>query len=239
VARHRRASKSSTIRGPTVGSLLVAQLNSDIITGAKGLANGSPIGLTVARPEVADGLKGVTIRPIYPMTGDHHFNEVQMTDVFVPDDMVVGEIGNGWQQVTAELAFERSGPERFLSTLPVLRAGAARMNETGYDDTAAIEVGALVMRLAALRTMSLGVAAALDRHEAPAVQAAMVKDAGTRYESQVTDTMRRLTGVAARPGGDALEEMLAEAIVHAPGFTLRGGTNEVLRGVIARELGLR
>jgi alkylation response protein AidB-like acyl-CoA dehydrogenase len=182
---------------------------------------------------------GVTIRPIYSMTGDHHFNEVQMTDVFVSDDMVVGEIGNGWQQVTAELAFERSGPERFLSTLPVLRAGATRLNEHGYDETAAIELGALVMRLAALRTMSLNVAAALDRHEAPAVQAAMVKDAGTRFESQVTDTVRRLTGVTATPTGDALQAMVAEAIVHAPGFTLRGGTNEVLRGVIARELGLR
>jgi alkylation response protein AidB-like acyl-CoA dehydrogenase len=182
---------------------------------------------------------GVTIRPIYSMTGDHHFNEVQLADVFVPDEMVVGEIGNGWQQVTAELAFERSGPERFLSTLPVLRAGAARLKEAGCDDTSAVELGALVMRLAALRTMSLNVAAALDRGEAPAVQAAMVKDAGTRYESQVTDVVRRLTDVPARPDGDALEAMLAEAIVHAPGFTLRGGTNEVLRGVIARELGLR
>lgn len=182
---------------------------------------------------------GVTIRPIYSMTGDHHFNEVQLADVFVPDGMVVGEIGAGWQQVTAELAFERSGPERFLSTLPVLRAGAARLNDAGYDDTGATELGALVMRLAALRAMSRGVAAALDRGEAPAVQAAIVKDAGTRYESHVTDVVRRLTGVSARPAGDPLEAMVAEAIVHAPGFTLRGGTNEVLRGVIARELGLR
>ncbi len=182
---------------------------------------------------------GVTIRPIYSMTGDHHFNEVRLNEVFVPDEMAVGEVGNGWQQVTAELAFERSGPERFLSTLPVLRAGAERMRAAGADPTSAVELGALVMRLAALRAMSRRVAAALDRGAAPAVQAAMVKDAGTRYESQVTDVVRRLTGVSADPGGDPLQAMLAEAIVHAPGFTLRGGTNEVLRGVIARELGLR
>jgi alkylation response protein AidB-like acyl-CoA dehydrogenase len=173
------------------------------------------------------------------MTGDHHFNEVQLSDVFVGDDMVVGEVGNGWHQVTAELAFERSGPERFLSTMPVLRAGVERMKADGCDDTAAIELGALVMRLAALRSMSRGVAAALDRGESPAVEAAMVKDAGTRFESQTTDSVRRLTGVSADPAGDALQVMIAEAIVHAPGFTLRGGTNEILRGVIARELGLR
>jgi hypothetical protein len=122
--------------------------------------------------------------------------------------------------------------------MPVLRAGVERLD--GAADTGTtVELGALVMRLASLRAMSLGVAAALDRGEAPAVQAAMVKDAGTRYESHVTDVVRRLTGVAADAGGDPLEAMLAEAVVHAPGFTLRGGTNEVLRGVIARELGLR
>ena len=50
------------------------------------------------------------------MNGEHHFNEVTFDDVFVADGDVLGEIGNGWHQVTAELGFERSGPERILST---------------------------------------------------------------------------------------------------------------------------
>src|SRR5699024_10502865 len=63
---------------------------------------------------------GVTIRPIHLLTGEHHFNEVVLDEVFVPDSMVLGEVGQGWHQVTSELAFERSGPERFLSTYPLI-----------------------------------------------------------------------------------------------------------------------
>jgi len=182
---------------------------------------------------------GVTIRPIVSMSGEHHFNEVVMDGAFVPDEMVVGEIGNGWQQVTAELAFERSGPERFLSTLPLLRAACAELRRRDPDPTTVAEVGALVSRLSALRRMSLGIAAALDRGEAPAVRAALVKDAGTRYERHLLEVVRRLLDVTADAGGSEVERLLAQSLLHAPGFTLRGGTNEVLRGVVARELGLR
>ena len=63
---------------------------------------------------------GVTIRPIISMTGEHHFNEVVFDGVFVPDAHVVGTIGDGWAQVTSELAYERSGPERLLSTFVLL-----------------------------------------------------------------------------------------------------------------------
>ena len=182
---------------------------------------------------------GVTIRPIVSMSGEHHFNEVVMDGAFVSDEMVVGEIGNGWQQVTAELAFERSGPERFLSTLPLLRAACAELRRRSYDETTVAEIGALVSRLAALRRMSLGIAAALDRGEAPAVRAALVKDAGTRYERHLLEAVRRLLGAVPDPDGTEVERLLAQSLLHAPGFTLRGGTNEVLRGVVARELGLR
>ena len=51
---------------------------------------------------------GVTIRPIISMTGEHHFNEVVFDGVFVPDEQVVGTIGEGWAEVTSELAYERA-----------------------------------------------------------------------------------------------------------------------------------
>lgn len=182
---------------------------------------------------------GVAIRPIVSMSGEHHFNEVVLDGAFVPDEMAVGVIGEGWKQVNAELAYERSGPERFLSTLPLLRSAARRLAEQECDPTARAELGALVMRLASLRAMSLSVATAIDRGETPAVLAAVVKDAGTRYEGHVIETVRRLLDVAADPAGDELSRLMAESVLHAPGFTLRGGTNEVLRGVVARQLGLR
>ena len=75
----------------------------------------------------------MTVRPIRFMNGDHQFNEVFLDNVFVPDDMVVGAIGEGWQQITSELALERSGPERYMSTFPlfvelVRRLGARPMH---------------------------------------------------------------------------------------------------------------
>jgi alkylation response protein AidB-like acyl-CoA dehydrogenase len=185
---------------------------------------------------------GLDIRPIRLLTGAHHFNEVALSKVFVPDDMVLGDIGDGWAQVTSELGFERSGPERILSTQPLLD----ELAHTFKSDTsreypwAACDLGDLVSQLAALRQMSASVAAALSRDEPVGIAAAVIKDLGTRYEGAVVDT----AGGAAivRPGVDADDDMarlLAEGILHAPGFTLRGGTNEILSGVVARGLGLR
>ena len=67
-------------------------------------------------------LPGITIDPIVQMGGEHHFNEVTFEEVFVSDADVFGSIGDGWRQVTSELGFERSGPERFLSTVTLILA---------------------------------------------------------------------------------------------------------------------
>jgi len=182
---------------------------------------------------------GVTVRPIPLLTGAHHFNEVVFDHVVVPDAMVLGEIGAGWHQVTSELAFERSGPERFLSTYPLLAAVVAAL--AGRADAGARrEVGALITRLWALRRMSLAIAGALESGQAPETAAALVKDLGTRFENAVVDAARLLVAVPPDPGAEGgFPRLLADAVLHAPGFTLRGGTNEVLRGIVARGLGLR
>ncbi|MDN5747973.1 MAG: acyl-CoA dehydrogenase family protein [Pseudonocardia sp.] len=180
---------------------------------------------------------GVQIRPIPLLTGAHHFNEVVFERVFVPDAMVLGELGGGWAQVTGELAFERSGPERFLSTFPLLTAMLA---ELAGQPGAEREVGRLVSRLWALRSMSLAVAGSLESGQAPELAAAVVKDLGTRFENEVVDAARTLVAIPPDPGAEAgFARLLADAVLHAPGFTLRGGTNEVLRGIVARGMGLR
>jgi acyl-CoA dehydrogenase len=182
---------------------------------------------------------GVQIRPIPLLTGAHHFNEVVFDRVFVPDDMVLGEIGAGWRQVTSELAFERSGPERFLSTYPLLAALVGELAAGGASG-AEREIGSLVSRLWTLRRMSLAVAGSLASGEAPELAAAIVKDLGTRYENEIIDAARQLLAVPPDPGAEGgYARLLADAVLHAPGFTLRGGTNEVLRGIVARGLGLR
>jgi alkylation response protein AidB-like acyl-CoA dehydrogenase len=195
---------------------------------------------------------GVTIRPIISMTGEHHFNEVVFDAVFVPDEQVVGTIGDGWGQVTSELAYERSGPERLLSTFVLLdtlvgelaaRSGDSGSGDLGSGDLgSAGAVGRVVARLWACRQMSLAVAGALAAGEAPEIAAALVKDVGTRLESEIIEVARLLTAtlrVEPDPEGSGMAGLLAQAVLHAPGFTLRGGTNEILRGIVARGLALR
>jgi alkylation response protein AidB-like acyl-CoA dehydrogenase len=178
---------------------------------------------------------GVSVRPIRLLNGEHHFNEVVLDDVRVADNMVLGTVGEGWRQVTAELAFERSGPERFLSTFPLLQA-LLRASDGTPHATARQAIGSLFARLIALRRMSLGVAATMEAGVIPETHAALVKDVGTQFEIAVIEAARAALRCRPDPRGDGLERLLADAVLAAPGFTLRGGTTEILRGIVARQL---
>jgi alkylation response protein AidB-like acyl-CoA dehydrogenase len=181
----------------------------------------------------------VPLEPIRLITGEHVFNEVVLDDVFVPDELVLGEIGAGWEQVTSELAHERSGPERFLSTFPLFVELVRALGERP-DERARVAVGTLVSRLWTLRRMSLSVGTALETGAAPEVEAALVKELGNRFEREVAEAARLLVPSELSFGAlDTFRLRLAEAISHAPAFTLRGGTSEILRGIVARGLGVR
>ncbi|MFO1195439.1 MAG: acyl-CoA dehydrogenase family protein [Burkholderiaceae bacterium] len=183
---------------------------------------------------------GVTIRPILLLTGEHHFNEVVLDDAFVPDDGVLGEVGEGWSVITGDLAFERSGPERFLSTMPLMKEMVRRAPDDAAGDRACTAIGELAARLWALRSMSIGVAALMEQGGAPNVEAALVKDLGTRFEGDVAEAARRLYALEpSLESADALSRFAAQAVLHSPAYTLRGGANEILRGIVARGLGLR
>ncbi|MEU6185800.1 acyl-CoA dehydrogenase family protein [Nocardia sp. NPDC047038] len=184
---------------------------------------------------------GIEIRPIRLLTGQHHFNEVVLDHVFVPDHMVLGTPGEGWRQVTSELGFERSGPERILSTQPLLEAFLTRLADSDDSDTASVtSLGALVARLTTLRQLSSAVANALSDGKSADLSAALVKDLGTRYEGDVVEVAATAVATDADPGSaDEFTRLLGEGLLHTPGFTLRGGTSEILRGVVARGLGLR
>ena len=181
---------------------------------------------------------GVTIRPIRLLTGEHHFNEVIFEDVEVPEELLVGEEGAGWALVTAELALERAGAERILSTYPLLEQLIRDLGRD-VDERAAVAIGSLVAELMSLRVLSAAVAQAIDAGRNPANEAALVKDLGTRFEKRVIDVARSLRDVEpSLESPDALSRLLAQAVLSAPGFTLRGGTNEILRGLVARGVGV-
>jgi acyl-CoA dehydrogenase len=181
---------------------------------------------------------GVTIRPIRNMAGDHDFNEVVFDRAFMPDSRLVGEAGQGWKQVTSELAFERSGPERFLSSFRLLAALVHRLGQDP-DPRAAEAAGRLAAHLWTLRRMSLSVAGMLQQGAMPNLEAALVKDLGNAFEREIPEIVRLVAPRRRQPANDKLEELLAEVVLHAPSWTLRGGTREILRGIIARGLGLR
>jgi alkylation response protein AidB-like acyl-CoA dehydrogenase len=187
---------------------------------------------------------GITINPIYQMTGKHDFNEVVFEDVFVPDDYLLGEVDGAWKQATSELAYERSGPERFLETYYVLMAlirAVAEAEEDGVDVRASEGIGRLVAQLHTLRRMSVSVAAMLEAGKEPVLESSIVKDSGTVWEQQLPSKVRNLSAfVEQEPGNDTdLQEVIDFALLQAPKFTIQGGTTEVLRGIIARGLGLR
>ena len=170
------------------------------------------------------------------MGGEHHFNEVHLDGVLIPDDRVLGQVGEGWAQVTSELGYERSGPERVLSSFHLLAAVAQAIDDGRLPNDAGL--GRHVARVAALHHMSFAVSTALENHEDADTAAAVVKVLGTTGEGDIADYVDTLTATGWALD-DELDTLLHAAILQRPGFTLRGGTNEILRGVIARGLGLR
>ncbi|MGG0658518.1 acyl-CoA dehydrogenase family protein [Rummeliibacillus pycnus] len=178
--------------------------------------------------------EGVSITPIQYLTGKRHFNEVFFENVFVPDEMVVGELGQGWKQGLAELAFERSGPERILSTLPLLMELIEELKKQG-NEQGLQEAAKLVSQLWSLRNMSIGVAKVLEEGGEVAIPAALVKSIGTKFEQSIPEITRLLIDCYPRLDAERkLDRLLAESILHSPGFTIRGGTSEILYGIVAK-----
>ena len=143
---------------------------------------------------------GVTISPIVTLDGHHHFNEVTFAEVRVGDNDVLGQVGDGWHQVTAELGFERSGPERILSTA-ILIFGVIRALGPDVDDRTATAVGDLLGRAMSLRQLSVAVARDLAAGRDAATRAALVKDLGTRFEQESVELCADLLESVDDPGG--------------------------------------
>lgn len=184
---------------------------------------------------------GITIRPIVDLTGDAHFAEVFLDNVELPADALIGEEGMGWRQVTAELAFERSGPERIYSSVVLLDAWIRHLQAAGRKDEATTAlVGRLTGQISVLRSISLACTALLAAGESPVVEAALIKDLGTSFEQELPLVIGDdLAGHPDEPVDPELYRALLYITHIAPSYSLRGGTREILRGIIARGLGLR
>lgn len=182
---------------------------------------------------------GITIRPILNMMGEHDFNEVEFQDVFIPDEWVIGEIGNAWNQLSTDLAYERSGSDRWLGSHELLTGAIDRLGPNP-SSTAVRAIGAKVAELFTLHRMSFSLGAMLERGETPVVEAAIAKDLGTHFEKSMPDLVELLVDEMQPDQFD--EEFVAilrYSRRNAPTITVKGGAREILRGIIARDLGLR
>ncbi len=179
---------------------------------------------------------GLIVRPIINQLGEHEFNEVTFDDVRVPHENLIGEEGDGWNQVTTELTFERAGPERYMSStqlmLEMLDASDAR------NPHHTLVLGRLVAQYATLRQMSLGVSGMLATGQNPSMAAAAVKDQGALLEQAIPDLAHELFGGRVPPDS-TLAKVQQHLVVANPCFSLRGGTREILRGILAKGMGLR
>lgn len=185
-------------------------------------------------------LPGVTVRPITDLTGDAHFSEVFFDDVLLADDALIGIEGSGWAQVNAELAFERSGPERIYSSIVLLEHWITCLRRLPRTPAHVATVGRFATHLATLRNLSVAVTGKLVRGKSPVIEAAVLKDLGTELEQSIPAVIE--AAISSDPGA-AVDPELLRTVAYlsqvAPTFSLRGGTREILRGMIARGLGLR
>jgi acyl-CoA dehydrogenase len=185
--------------------------------------------------------KGIKCNPIIQLSGLHEFNEVVFEDAFMPDDHLLGEVDGAWKQATSELAYERSGPERFLETFQVMIELVRVLGEKP-DARGAEGLGRLVAQLHTLRRMSVSVNGMLQAGKEPVVEGSLVKDLGTIWEQKLPHKVREIAAFVEPEDAAnriAFEEQLAFATTIAPKLTIQGGTTEVLRGIIAAGLGLR
>jgi alkylation response protein AidB-like acyl-CoA dehydrogenase len=179
---------------------------------------------------------GLTVSPIPFIDGTRHFCELQFDDVHLADDRRLGDVGAGWSQNTGELALERGGVDRWMSLMPVLVSWARAVGRDG-GPSARSDLGSITARAWAFRGLSLSIARMVDRGESPSVEAALVKEMATRFEQECLAVVVRHLGRAPElDSDDPYEALLARAVLTAPSWTIRGGTNEILRSVIMKGL---
>ena len=184
-------------------------------------------------------LPNVNIKGIPDMTGQRHFNETLFDNVELSEDALLGEEGKGWSQVVGELALERSGPERFLSHFTLLDRFINEFQNKLLKSGSNI-IGKLIAELQTLRRMSFSIASMLQNGESPETQAAFVKELGNKFEKTMVESLREFSNIIPLyEWPDQLQNLFEDATLRIPSNSLRGGTTEIMKGIIARQLGLR
>ncbi|MEU4831969.1 acyl-CoA dehydrogenase [Streptosporangium sp. NPDC023615] len=188
---------------------------------------------------------GVTVRPLTEMTGENLFNEVFLDDVFVPDDLVVGEIGQGWKVARNTLSNERvslsAGSGGTGASVPDLLGLAGRL---GRELTAAErqEVARVVCEGHSIAALGLRVTLKQLTGVEPGADASVRKLLSTSHAQHVSETAVSLLGSSAVIAADMKlgdAGYWNRAVLATRAMTIYGGTTEVQLNIIGeRMLGL-
>ncbi|NUP63964.1 MAG: acyl-CoA dehydrogenase [Nonomuraea sp.] len=189
--------------------------------------------------------QGVTVRPLTEMTGENLFNEVFLDDVFVPDDLVVGEVGDGWKVARNTLSNERvslsSGSGGTGASVPDLLGLIGRL---GRELTPAEEqeVAGVVCEGHSINALSLRVTLKQLAGTEPGADASVRKLLSTSHAQHVSETAVSLLGAKAVVAADMKlgdAGYWNRAVLATRAMTIYGGTTEVQLNIIAeRMLGL-
>ncbi len=188
---------------------------------------------------------GITVKPLYDMTYDHHFNQVFFDTVRVPRANLVGGLHRGWYQMAVGLQFERSyinqvmNMERFVSEL----IGYARQSGKGRDPIIRDRLVNLAIRLRVGRMLGYRVVWMQSAGGSPSYESSVDKLFNTASLLIMSQTGMELLGLAGQLERGDRRAPLDGEVQHNHrmwiGWTIGGGTSEIQRNVIAqRGLGL-
>jgi alkylation response protein AidB-like acyl-CoA dehydrogenase len=187
-------------------------------------------------------MREVEVRPLVMINGDPDFNEMFLSDVFVPDEDVLGDVGDGWGIALTTLAFERGSLAFSLAALAdrVLRGLVERVVAAGFGDDVAVleQLGAFHAESEALRLTTVRQLSAVSAGRMPGAEGSAVKLTWARLMQAMTRFALEV-GEAGAVTVDGDDERWASGYLRARGNSVEGGTDEIQRSIIAeRVLGL-
>jgi alkylation response protein AidB-like acyl-CoA dehydrogenase len=183
--------------------------------------------------------EAVQVRPLRQITGESEFNELFIDGARIPDENVLGGVGNGWKVALTTLMNERSGLGFFLQVrlrqlLDQLIEEAASRGLLD-DPVVADRLGELHLKAEVLRLTALRGLTAIEKYGQPGPEGSLIKWMWSETNQQLTQFAVDLLGPTALVAGGRW----AYELLRARGNSIEGGTTEVLKNIVAeRVLGL-
>jgi 3-oxochol-4-en-24-oyl-CoA dehydrogenase len=166
---------------------------------------------------------GIDIRPLREITGDNLFNEVFFDEVFVPDEMVVGQVNDGWRLARTTLANERVAMAHGTALGNPMEQLLRTVTELGLDPAVADQLGELIRSAQVGSLLDQRIAQLILGGQDPGPQASARKLIGVRYRQTLSEFRMELSD-----GGGAVENKEVHDFLNTRCLTIAGGTEQIL-----------